>query len=147
VFEDLLACRALVWGAAGQHLVEGGPEQVDVCPWPYVPAPVGIGLLWCHVGRRTRQLSAPGRPPPRLRFRTWRLVAPRHVERFRAALKVLNRTGVIERRPWKYLGQPPVDDVRRVEFAQLDVPRLQIAVDDALPVGVRHRIANGNVGA
>ena len=40
-------------------------------------------------------------------------------------------------------GHPPVEDQRLAEAAQHDVPRLQVAMQDAPAVGVRDRIADG----
>ena len=42
----------------------------------------------------------------------------------------------------QHLGQPPVHDLHLAEAADHDVGRLQVAVDDVVGVGVRHRLAD-----
>jgi hypothetical protein len=106
-----------------EHLVEEGPQGVDVRLFGYV-LHVAARLLGGHVGRRSDDV--PVQRPPR-----FRLVADR-----------VDESGPGPILSVADLGQPPVHDQHFPERADHDVFRFEVAVDNALAVGEGDGVAH-----
>ena len=141
------------WRLPGQHLVEQGPQAIDIAALIHL---VGLSprLLRRHVGRRAEHLALQGRRKAWVGGRTGNSSVGRYTLKAPGAggqgawLERLLRR--IPRRCAGYvvqiLGESPVEENDFPEIAQDHVGPLEISMDHAAHVGKGDRLTDGREG-